>query len=122
MQHEFWWSGCFTHDLDVLPQDTQRPSGAKGLHRGFFCTEAARQVLGGELPALAVRNLPVSEDAVQEPLSVALKEVVDSANRFEVDSNREYRPGRQRCMISFGGGRWSAPTRFLAHCDAPDRP
>ena len=66
-------------DFDVAPQDAPRVAGAERLHRRLFRGEAAGKMNGRHAAPLAVRDLAVGEDAVQEPLAVPLDRGGDAA-------------------------------------------
>src|SRR6476661_1104958 len=60
------------HDLDVLPEDTGRMTGAERLHCGLLRGEAAGKVNGGYAASGAVSDFAVRENAPQKPVAVAL--------------------------------------------------
>lgn len=60
-------------DLDILPQDPARMTGAEGFHRGFLHREPACQVGNRIAPSRTIRNLAVGEDAAQEAIAVSFQ-------------------------------------------------
>ena len=59
------------HDFNVAPEDLLGMTRSKRLHRRLFGSEAAGIVNRWSPPALAIRDLPVGEDAAQESLAVS---------------------------------------------------
>lgn len=59
------------HDFNVAPEHLLGMTRSKRFHRRFLGGEAAGKMDRGIVPALAVRNLPVGEDAAQESFAVS---------------------------------------------------
>jgi hypothetical protein len=59
------------HDFNVAPEHLLGMSRSKRFHRRLFGSESSGKVDRRISPALAVRNLPVGENAVQESLAVS---------------------------------------------------
>ena len=60
------------HDLNITPEHLLGMSGSERFHRRLFGSEAPGKVDRRIPSALAVRDLAVGEDAMQETLSVSL--------------------------------------------------
>ena len=59
-----------SHDFNIAPEDLLGVARAERFHGGFLCREAPGK-MDRRIPApLAIRNLTVGENAVEEPLSV----------------------------------------------------
>lgn len=69
MKLQLRWASA-AHDFDVTPEHLLGMPRSKRLHRRLFGSEASGKVDRRISPALAVRNLPVGENAAQESLAV----------------------------------------------------
>ena len=58
-------------DFHVAPEHLLSMTGSECFHRRLFGSEAAGKVDRRIPPALAIRDLPVGEDAAQESLAVS---------------------------------------------------
>jgi hypothetical protein len=82
------WTAA-SHDLDVLPQDALRLTGAERFHRGLLRGEAPRE-MWSRIPALGtIGNLTGSEHAVQESVAIAFEDVGDTGNVGGVETYAE---------------------------------
>jgi len=59
------------HDFNVAPEHLLGMTRSERFHRRLFGSEAAGKMDRRIAPALAVRDLPVGEDAAQESLAVS---------------------------------------------------
>jgi hypothetical protein len=69
-------------DLNVFPTNAAH-TGAQGFHSGFFGCETTSQVWRAPT---AVGYLIMCEDALQEPLTVAIENLFDAGNLNDVDA------------------------------------
>ena len=60
-----------SHDFNIAPEDLLGVTRAERFHGGFLCREAPGKMDRRIPTPLAIRNLTVGEDTVEEPLSVS---------------------------------------------------
>jgi polyphenol oxidase len=88
VEHEAWRSAV-PHDFDVPPQDFLGVTGAKRLHRRLLCREPAGEVDRRPMPAHAVRDFPVSEDARDEAVTPPFHDGLDAIDVCRVKSEAD---------------------------------
>jgi len=72
--------------LDITPPNAAK-AGSERLHHRLFSRKSRRQI---GRAATAVGDLPGSEDAPQEPLSVPVQDTGNAINLYEVNTGGEH--------------------------------
>ena len=100
------------HNLDVTPKYLLSVTGSERFHRRFLCGEAPGKMDRWGASTLAVRDLPVGEDAMEEALAVSFDCRCDSRDisRIETKAN-DGRHQRDHTSDTRGGFRMEAGER-----------